>query len=263
MKLGAIAIIAAGLALGGCGGSGGSDTGTTTATGGSTTTGAKGAKVTGKLPAGAAGPTDTAEEAIEGPAATEASPEAEASGPHSTGELAGPDRAVATAAVRGYIAALDRRDAARVCELIAPGGIDLGELPRRRGGCRRALRASVGTRPPGGGPGLAPDPARRDEARGTGGQPRSDHRDRDPSFLRPQVRLRRGRRDLPGEGRQKLAARDTERNLLPGGRVRGAAAPGCRRACGLVARSGGFRHRGGRARAGAWGACDRRPRSSR
>src|SRR3954447_16585196 len=152
MKLGAIAVIAAGLALGGCGGSGGSDTGTTTAPGASTTTGAKGAKVTGKLPAGAAGPVDTAEEAIEGPAATEASPEAEASGPHSTGELAGPDRAVATAAVRGYIAALDRRDAARVCELIAPGGIDLGELPRRRGGCRRSLRASIGTRPSDGGP---------------------------------------------------------------------------------------------------------------
>src|SRR3954471_21009135 len=152
MKLGAIAIIAAGLALGGCGGSGGSDTGTTTATGASTTTGAKGAKVTGTLPAGAAGPVDSAEEAIEGPAATEASPEAEASGPHSTGELAGPDRAVATAAVRGYIAALDRRDAARVCELIAPGGIDLGELPRRRGGCRRSLRASIGTRPSDGGP---------------------------------------------------------------------------------------------------------------
>src|SRR4051812_43230796 len=158
MKLGAIAIIAAGLALGGCGGSGGSDTGTTTATGASATTGAKRAKVTGKLPAGAVGPVDTAEEAIEGPAATEASPEAEASGPHSTGELAGSDRAVATAAVRGYIAALDRRDAVRVCELIAPGGVDLGELPRRRGGCRPSLRASIGPPPSDGGPALRRTP---------------------------------------------------------------------------------------------------------
>src|SRR3954451_6731931 len=132
MKLGAIAIIAAGPALGGCGGSGGSGTGATTATGARAPPGAEGTKVTVTLPAGSVGPVDTAEDAIEGPAATEASPEAEASGPHSTGELAGPDRAVATAAVRGYIAALDRRDAVRVCALIAPGGIDLGELPRRR-----------------------------------------------------------------------------------------------------------------------------------
>ena len=40
----------------------------------------------------------------------------------------------------------------RVCALIAPGGVDLGELPRRRGGCRGSVRASIGTRPPDGGP---------------------------------------------------------------------------------------------------------------
>jgi hypothetical protein len=95
---------------------------------------------------------DTAEEAAEGPAAAEASPEAEPNGPQSTGELDGADRSATAATVRGYIAALDRRDAARVCALIAPGGIDFGDLPRRRGGCRASLRASLGTRPPGGGP---------------------------------------------------------------------------------------------------------------
>jgi hypothetical protein len=152
MKPGAIAIVTAALALGGCGGSGGSDSGTTTATGaGTTTTGADGAQVTGKLPLGAVGP-DTTEEAAEGPAAAEASPEAEASGPRSTGELAGADRSAATATVRDYIAALDRRDAARVCALIAPDGVDLGELPRRRVGCRGSVGASIGTRPSDGGP---------------------------------------------------------------------------------------------------------------
>jgi hypothetical protein len=153
MKLGAIALVAAALALSGCGGSGGSDAGTASATGaGATTTAADGARVTGKLPPGAVGPVDTVEEAAEGPAATEASPEAEASGPRSTGDLAGADRSAATATVRGYIAALDRRDAARVCALIAPGAIALGELPQRRGGCRGSLHASIGTRPSDGGP---------------------------------------------------------------------------------------------------------------
>jgi hypothetical protein len=134
MKLGAIAILAA-LALAGCGGSGGGDhstTGSATETAGT----ADSAKVTGKLPPGAVGPVDTAEEAAEGPAATEASPESAAEGPESTGELEGADRAAATGAVRSYIAALNRRDAARVCALIEQGG----------------CHASIGSRPAGGGP---------------------------------------------------------------------------------------------------------------
>jgi hypothetical protein len=113
---------------------------------------AGGKTITGKLPPGAVGPVDTAEEAAEGPAATEASPEAKAEGPSSTGALEGADRSAATATVRDYIADLDRRDAAGVCALVAPGGIDLGELPRQRRGCKASLRASIGTRPPGGGP---------------------------------------------------------------------------------------------------------------
>src|SRR3954467_13908997 len=139
MKRRAIAIGAVALALAGCGsGQGGKDdAGTTTqARPSGTTTTAGDANVTGSLPPGAVGPVDTAEEAAEGPAATEASPEAEASGPRSTGDLAGADRSAATATVRGYIAALDRRDASRLCALIAPGAVDLGELPQRAGGCR-------------------------------------------------------------------------------------------------------------------------------
>jgi hypothetical protein len=154
MKLGASMLTVAALVLAGCGGgSGGGGEKTGTATRPVATAGAAGdAEVTGKLPPGAVGPVDTAEEAAEGPAATEASPEAEANGPRSSGELEGSDRSQATAAVREYVAALDRGDAGRVCALIAPGGIDLGELPRRHGGCRGSLRASIGTRPSGGGP---------------------------------------------------------------------------------------------------------------
>jgi hypothetical protein len=150
MKLGAIAIAAA-LALAGCGGSGGSETKTTPT---STAAGqARGAdEVTGKLPPGAVGPVDTEEEAAEGPAATEASPEAPASGPQSTGELEGGDRSVARAAVRDYVTALDGRNAAHVCALIEPSGFPLNDLPERRGGCRSSLRASIGSRPAGGGP---------------------------------------------------------------------------------------------------------------
>jgi hypothetical protein len=154
MKLGAIAIAAA-LILAGCGGSHEDDgtRATTAATAtAATDTGGGDTRVTGKLPTGAEGPVDTAEEAAEGPAATEASPEASAVGPSSTGGLEGADRSAATEAVRDYIEALDRHHAARVCALIAPGGVDLGDLPRRRGGCRASVRASIGSTPRDGGP---------------------------------------------------------------------------------------------------------------
>jgi hypothetical protein len=137
MKLGAIAMIAA-LALAGCGGSGSSDssgTGATTVSATSPTAVGSG-KVTGKLPAGAVGPVDTHEEAAEGPAATEASPESPANGPASTGDLNGADQAAAEAVVRSYVLALDQRNAARVCALIV------------RGGCG----AKIGSRPANGGP---------------------------------------------------------------------------------------------------------------
>jgi hypothetical protein len=152
MRLGAIALAAA-LVLAGCGGSGGDDHETTAAAAATARgTGARPANVNGKLPLGAIGPVDTVEEAAEGPAATEASPEAPANGPSATGELPDPDSAAVTAVVRDYIAALDRHEAARVCALIVKGGVDLNDLPKGRGGCRSSLRASIGVRPAGGGP---------------------------------------------------------------------------------------------------------------
>jgi hypothetical protein len=154
MKFTAIAMVTAALGLAGCGGSSGGDHATTAA--GATRTGPGGgagaSKVEGKLPPGAVGPVDTAEEAAEGPAATEASPEAPANGPRSTGSLPDADSAAVSAVIRSYIAALDRRDAASVCSLIAPDGLPVGDLPKRRGGCRPSLRASIGTRPADGGP---------------------------------------------------------------------------------------------------------------
>lgn len=152
MKLMAIVVAVAALTFAGCGGSGGGDHETTAAaTQGSTTT-ATDSKVSGKLPAGSVGPVDTAEEADEGPAATEASPGSPANGPASTGDLPDSDRSAISAAVTTYIAALDRHDAARVCGLIEPGGLPLSDLPKRGGGCRSSLRASIGSRPADGGP---------------------------------------------------------------------------------------------------------------
>jgi hypothetical protein len=153
MKLTAIAMAMAALGLAGCGGSSGGDHGTTAAAtaAGAGGGGAGSSKVEGRPPPGAVGPVDTTG-AAEGPAVTEASPEAPANGPRSTGSLPDADSAAVTAVVRSYVAALDRHDAARVCALIAPGGLPLGDLPRRRGGCRPSLRSSIGTRPTDGGP---------------------------------------------------------------------------------------------------------------
>jgi hypothetical protein len=160
MRTGAILLALSALALAGCGGGSKGST-TRTAAAATSTTSTIAGEVTGKLPPGvpstaatntAAGSTDTAEEKAEGPASTEASPEAPAEGPKSKGELPGPDRAAVTTTVSGYIAALDRHDAGRVCALFAPGALDLSVLPKIRGGCRTSLRASIGTRPRGGGP---------------------------------------------------------------------------------------------------------------
>lgn len=139
------------LALTGCGGGSGDDNPATEAATATTATQPPGV-ATGKLPPGAVGPVDTHEEEEEGPAATEASPEAQAEGPESSGELSGEDRSAAVAAVSDYIRALDRHDAAGVCGLLVPGALDLGKLPKPRGGCRASLQASIGTRPRGGAP---------------------------------------------------------------------------------------------------------------
>ena len=150
MRKGAILAALAALAFAGCGG--GSGNGDTTRTASATTSTGSVGEVTGKLPAGAVEPPKTAEEQAEGPAATEASPEAPAQGPEASGELSAEDRSAVAAAVRDYIAALDRHDAAGACALLAPGALDLRELPKRRGGCPSSLRASIGTRPRGGAP---------------------------------------------------------------------------------------------------------------
>src|SRR5262245_7110546 len=144
MRLGTI-LLATGLALAGCGGGSGEHRQADTVA--ATTTAAQGS-VTAKLPAGAVGPTDTAEAQAEGPAATEASPEAAASGPASKGDLPADQQAAAVGTVRDYISALDRHDARRVCGLFAPDAVDLSALPERGGGCRPSLAASIGTRPP-------------------------------------------------------------------------------------------------------------------
>jgi hypothetical protein len=151
MKLG-VMIVAAALALTGCGG--GSDDHQASGTTGSTTSpvGVGQGEDTGKLPPGEVEPTDTAEEEAEGPAATEASPEAPPSGPESKGDLPSADRSQVETAVGDYIAALDRHDAARVCTLLLPGSLDPAELPKSRAGCRPSLSASIGTRPRSGGP---------------------------------------------------------------------------------------------------------------
>lgn len=86
-----------------------------------------------------------------GGAAGEASPEAAAEGPE-TGELSGADQRAVSRVVSAYVDALNRRDAAVVCSSFAPAAIRLSELPRRRGGCVGSVGASLGSRPPGGGP---------------------------------------------------------------------------------------------------------------
>lgn len=49
-----------------------------------------------------------------------------------------------------YLAAIDARDGAEICALLAPGAIDQLELPRERGSCAASLRASIGYAAPGG-----------------------------------------------------------------------------------------------------------------
>jgi hypothetical protein len=113
--------------------------------------GAPAATTTAKLPPGAQGPAGTTDLGAEGPAAGEASPEAPAKGP-ATGDLSGIDEEAATQTVRSYIDALDRHDAAGVCDLLAPGALKPAELQVSRGGCRQSLAASIGHRPEGGAP---------------------------------------------------------------------------------------------------------------
>jgi ketosteroid isomerase-like protein len=100
----------------------------------------------------AAAATTAGQSPLEDPGAAEASPEAGPEGVGETSELASGDEATVTEAVRSYVAALNRGDAAAVCGLLEPGALALRELPVRRGGCVRSLAASVGHRRKGGAP---------------------------------------------------------------------------------------------------------------
>ena len=97
-------------------------------------------------------PERTASAPNPGPALTEAAPEEEAERPAAEGELPEDDRAAVEAAVRDYIAGLNRHDSAAVCALFEPAALDLSELPVQRGGCEASLAASIGTKPENGGP---------------------------------------------------------------------------------------------------------------
>jgi hypothetical protein len=154
MRTGAILAAVVAVALAGCGG--GDDDGDTAARVTTAVTDTEsGTETSRSQPTGTDERThthDEGEEGMPGPAATEASPEAPAEGPASAGELAGEDRSAVVATVSDYIRALNRHDAARVCALLVPGALDLSQLPKRRGGCRSSLEASIGTPPRGGGP---------------------------------------------------------------------------------------------------------------
>jgi hypothetical protein len=69
------------------------------------------------------------------------------------GAPSGPDEeSAARRAVREYVEAIDARDGARVCAVLAPGAIQSFQLPREQGGCAGSLRASIGYRDPRGFP---------------------------------------------------------------------------------------------------------------
>ena len=50
--------------------------------------------------------------------------------------------------VRSYVDALDDRDGAALCALLAPGALDEVKLPVQRGSCAASLEASIGYRDP-------------------------------------------------------------------------------------------------------------------
>ena len=86
-----------------------------------------------------------------GPAATEAAPEARAEGP-AVEELSQSDQEAVRAVVDSYVASLNAQDAAALCALFEPDALPLDELPAERDDCVTSLRASIGRRPPQGGP---------------------------------------------------------------------------------------------------------------
>jgi hypothetical protein len=96
-------------------------------------------------------PASGPEAPLEGPAATEAAPEAAAEGPP-VEELSKSDREAVRAVVNSYVAGLNAHDAPAVCALFEPEALQLDELPVEREDCTTSLAASIGRRPPRGGP---------------------------------------------------------------------------------------------------------------
>ena len=88
---------------------------------------------------------------LEDPAATEASPEATVAEPDPD-DLGEDDERAVRAAVNGYVRAINGRDAAAVCAVLAPGALDGVRLPESGPDCASSMRHSIGFEGPGGTP---------------------------------------------------------------------------------------------------------------
>jgi hypothetical protein len=126
------------LPVAGCGGVGDEDQGPTTR------------ETAGDPPARVKGGGETAQ-ASSGPAS--ANQPAEPAPDASIGDRpGGPRDQAAVAIVRRYVTALDRRDGATVCRIVAAAALRRVALPRRRGTCATSVSASIGYRNPRGSP---------------------------------------------------------------------------------------------------------------
>jgi hypothetical protein len=125
----------AGVALAGCGEKDEPDLATVTVTTAPATT-----TTTAAVPA------DAADEG-EVSAQTATKPQGPAESGDADPRVTAAERAAA-ATVREYVAALDARDARRVCALLAPGALDEVRLPVHRGDACLSLGASIGYRDP-------------------------------------------------------------------------------------------------------------------
>lgn len=130
-----IAAIALVLALAGCGG--GDEDGATR-----TVVVAPPETTTGAAPA-----TTTGSEAGEGTTANPDKPSGPAESATGDPRANALERSAART-VREYVAAIDDRDGARLCTLLAPGAIDAVDLPVDQGDCADSVAASIGYRDP-------------------------------------------------------------------------------------------------------------------
>lgn len=139
----ATAMVAAAVALAGCGGADEA---------GESEPSPEGPVRAERPPAAPASPAKPSRDPGAAEAGAEASPEAAAVGDAAVGELPDGDEAKVEAVVRSYVDALNEGDGAAACAAFAPGGLTRSELPVRRGGCAASLDASIGFRRGGGSP---------------------------------------------------------------------------------------------------------------